>query len=106
MDTTVVVASLVGRTGADGAWVVDSSPIQDAPVAHSRPFWQQPPPRLAGQENQPVEQVYADLIDEDGAGVVVGVEEVVGVAELASDVGTTAVVVEDVEGRADVEGWT
>ena len=38
--------------------------------------------------------------------LVFGVEEVVGVAELASDVGTTAVVVEDVEGRADVEGWT
>ena len=86
--------------------MVESSPRQDAPVAHSRPFWQQPPPRLAGQENQPVEQVYADVVDDDGADVVVGVDEVVGGAELESDVGTAVAVVEDVEGRADVEGWT
>ena len=102
------MASLVGRTGADGAWVlVGSSPKQDAPVAQSRPFWQQPPPRLAGQENQPVEQVYADFVDDDGAGVGVVIEEVVDAAELESDVGmTTTAVVDDDEGCADVEGCT
>jgi len=35
-----------------------SVPEQMMPVPHWRPDWQQPPPRLAGQENQPVVQVY------------------------------------------------
>lgn len=98
----------MGRTGADGAWVLEgSSPIHDAPVAHSRPFWQQPPPRLTGQENQPVEQVYAEVeLEDDGAEVEVRVDEVVGVAEGEPDVGTAAAVVDDVEVRADVDGCT
>ncbi|KAJ8112146.1 hypothetical protein OPT61_g5420 [Boeremia exigua] len=79
--------------------------MQDAPVAHSRPFWQQPPPRLTGQENQPVEQVYADVDVDDGAGVDVGVEEV-GTAEDETDVGVTAPAVDDDDGRADVDGRT
>lgn len=108
VEVTVVAPSLVGRTGADGAWVLEgSSPRQDAPVAHSRPFWQQPPPKLAGQENQPVEQVYAEVgLDDDGAGVNTGVEEVVNAAELEPAVGTTAAVVDDDGGCADVDGWT
>jgi hypothetical protein len=55
--------------------LVGSSPRQEAPVAHVRPFIQQPPPTLAGQEKKPVEQVYADVdvgVDVMTADVVVG----------------------------------
>ena len=90
---------LVGRTGAEGACVlVDSSPRHEAPVAHVRPFWQQPPPRLAAHENQPVEQVYADVEDDDtGAALDV----------IDGEVGTTIMAAEDVlAGAVDVEGCT
>jgi len=99
----VVAAALVGRTGASGARVEDglsSSPRQEAPVAQVRPFMQQPPPREAGQENQPVEQMYAEreVEVEVGEGVLVLVEVVGGMA--------AAVVVVEVEvGVAEVEGW-
>lgn len=99
----VVTAALVGRTGASGARVEDglsSSPRQEAPVAQVRPFMQQPPPREAGQENQPVEQMYAEreVEVEVGEGVLVLVEVVGGMA--------AAVVVVEVEvGVAEVEGW-
>jgi uncharacterized protein YaaQ len=64
---------------------------------------QHPPPRETGQENQPVEHVYADRGLEVGVG-----SAVVLVVEV--EVGTTAAVVEvdDVGGAADdveVEGW-
>jgi len=101
--SVVVTAALVGRTGASGARVEDglsSSPRQEAPVAQVRPFMQQPPPREAGQENQPVEQVYAEREVE--------VEVVEGVLVLVEVVGGTAaaVVVVEVEvGVAEVEGW-
>lgn len=36
---------------------VVSGSTQLAPVAHSRPDWQQPPPRLAGQVKNPEVQV-------------------------------------------------
>ena len=55
--------------------LLGASPRHEAPVAHVRPFWQHPPPRLAGQENQPVEQLYE--VDDDGVGVGVGVVDVV-----------------------------
>jgi hypothetical protein len=83
---------------------LSSSPRQEAPVAQVRPFIQQPPPREAGQENQPVEQVYAEREVEEGVeeGAVLVVEVVV--------VGTAAavVVVDGVVGAAEeveVEGW-
>ena len=101
--SVVVTAALVGRTGASGARVEDglsSSPRQEAPVAQVRPFMQQPPSREAGQENQPVEQVYAEreVEVEVGEGVLVLVEVVGGMA--------AAVVVVEVEvGVAEVEGW-
>ena len=48
---------------------------------------QQPPPRETGQENQPVEHVYAELEDGIGSGVVLGVEDVViGAAEAVAEV--------------------
>jgi hypothetical protein len=99
---------LVGRTGASGARVEveSSSPRHEAPVAHVRPFMQQPPPKEDGQENQPVEHVYADLVVDVGSGVVV-VEGVVGTTITAVDV------VSDVEAEVvvevvvvEVEGWT
>jgi hypothetical protein len=97
-----VAAALVGRTGADGAcMLVELSPRHDAPVAQVRPFIQQPPPRLAAHENQPVEHVYA--VDDVRVGVVVGV----GVAEVDGEVGTTMTAVDD--GRVCVgveDGWT
>lgn len=81
---------LVGRTGAEGACVlVEEPPRHEAPDAQVRPSWQQPPPRLAAQENQPVEQVYAD------------VEEVVGFADV---VGTIMTAVEDGGGGGEEEG--
>lgn len=87
--------------------LVGSSPRQDAPVAHSRPFWQQPPPKLAAHENQPVEQVYADVrLDDGGASVELGVDEVVDMTELDPGVGTTTAVVDEDDGRADVDGCT
>ena len=101
--SVVVTAALVGRTGASGARVEDglsSSPRQEAPVAQVRPFMQQPPPREAGHENQPVEQVYAEreVEVEVGEGVLVLVEVVGGMA--------AAVVVVEVEVEvAEVEGW-
>ena len=101
--SVVVTAALVGRTGASGARVEDglsSSPRQEAPVAQVRPFMQQPPPREAGQENQPVEQMYAEreVEVEVGEGVLVLVEVVGGMA--------AAVVVVEVEVEvAEVEGW-
>jgi hypothetical protein len=53
-----------------------------------------------------VEQVYAVDDDEDeGAGVDEGAELVVGNAELETDVGLAAAVVDE-EGRAVVDGWT
>lgn len=83
--------------------LVDStSPRQEAPVAQVRPFMQHPPPREAGQENQPVEHVYADLEeDEGGAGVVLDTE-VVGVG-VGVDVG---VAVEVGVAEVEVGGWT
>jgi hypothetical protein len=92
----------VGRTGASGARVVveSSSPRHEAPVAHVRPFMQHPPPRETGQENQPVEHVYAERVV-DVAEIVV-VDGVVGTTMTAVDVVSeveTVVVVE-------VEGWT
>ena len=103
LDPSVVVAELlVGLTGALGVSVLDtgplvSEPIQDAPLAHSRPLWQQPPPRLAGHENHPVVHVYADVSEGDAAEE----EGVVGTT-------TTAVDVElgDGDGAAEVDGWT
>jgi len=59
------------------------SPRHEAPVAQVLPFMQQPPPRLAGHENQPVEQVYG--VVDDGAGVV----------ETGVEVGTMITAVED-----------
>lgn len=98
----VVTAALVGRTGASGARVEDglsSSPRQEAPVAQVRPFMQQPPPREAGQENQPVEQMYAEreVEVEVGEGVLVLVEVVGGMAAAVVDVEIEGGVVE-VEG--------
>jgi hypothetical protein len=96
---------LVGRTGASGARVEveSSSPRHEAPVAHVRPFMQQPPPREDGQENQPVEHVYADLVFDVGSGVVEVVEGLVGTTitavDVVSDVDVEVVVIE-------VEGWT
>lgn len=89
---------LVGRIGASGARVlVGVSPMQEAPVAQVRPFWQQPPPREAGQENQPVEQVYAVREeDEVGGGVVLEGEGVVEVGA-ADVVGAGGATVEEVE---------
>lgn len=50
--------------------------------------------------------MYAEADDEDdGAGVDEGAEEVVGTAELETDVGLAAAVVDE-EGRAVVDGWT
>ena len=50
--------------------------------------------------------MYADVDDDDdGAGVDEGTEGVVDAAELESEVGTAAAVVDD-EGRADVDGCT
>ena len=81
---------------------LSSSPRQEAPVAQVRPFMQQPPPREAGHENQPVEQVYAEReVEVDvGSGVVLVVDDVVGMA--------AAVVEVDVADGVDeeVEGWT
>ena len=74
------------------------SPRHEAPVAQVRPFMQHPPPREAGQENQPVEHVYCDVEVVEGEDVEV----------VEGDVGTAAV--EDdwrrVDEEADVEGWT
>lgn len=90
---------LVGRTGADGAWVLlDSSPRHEAPVAHVRPFWQHPPPRLAGHENQPIEHMYAELNT--------GVDEGAGADDAGSDVGTTMTAVDEGGGGGEEEGWT
>lgn len=86
----MVAVPLVGRTGASGARVLvpsSESPRHEAPVAQVRPFMQQPPPRETGQENQPVEHVYAELEDGIGSGVVLGVEDVViGAAEAVAEV--------------------
>ena len=50
--------------------------------------------------------MYAVVEDEDeGAGVDEGAEEVVGTAELETDVGSAAAVVDE-EGRGVVDGWT
>jgi len=93
-----VAAALVGRTGADGAcMLVELSPRHDAPVTQVRPFIQQPPPRLAAHENQPVEHVYA----------VADVEVGVGVADVEGEVGTTITAVDDERVGVGVEdGWT
>lgn len=81
---------LVGRTGAEGAMLLlESPPRQVAPVAHVRPDWQQPPPKLDGQEIQLAGQVR----DADGAE-----DGVVGTT-------TTAVEVEELR-VAEVGGWT
>lgn len=98
----MVPETLVGRTGAEGAIVLDgSSPRQEAPVAHVRPFMQQPPPREAAHENQPVLHVY----DVDGVGVGEGVVE-----DATEDrvVGITITPVEEVvlDLGVDVDGWT
>jgi hypothetical protein len=61
---------------------------------------QQPPPREAGHENQPVEQVYAEREVDVLVGEGVVLDVVVGMA--------AAVVVEEVVGAAEeveVEGW-
>ena len=48
-----------------------------------------------------------DVGEDEGAGVDVRVSEVVGVAEVRADVGTTTtVVVGDEDGNAEVDGWT
>ena len=78
------------------------SPRQEAPVAQVRPFMQHPPPSDAGQENQPVEHVYADL-EEDGVGVGV-VLETEGVVEVGVDVGVAIAV--EVGVAEEVVGWT
>jgi hypothetical protein len=101
---------LVGRTGASGARVEveSSSPRQEAPVAHVRPFIQQPPPREVGQENQPVEHVYAERVVDVDSGVVV-VEGVVGTTITAADVVSDVEVEVEVEVEVvvvEVEGWT
>jgi hypothetical protein len=98
------VVPLVGRTGASGARVLveSSSPKHEAPVAQVRPFMQHPPPREAGQENQPVEHVYTDLEeDEVGTGVVLEADGVVGVG-VGVEVGGGGAAEEDVE---EAEGW-
>ena len=110
MSAVVVVVEaslLVGRTGAEGAWEVpvavdESEPRQDAPVAQVRPFWQQPPPREAGQENQPVVHTY-DVADVVEGGAEVADED--AEEEVAEDVVGAAAEVE-VERGAVVEGWT
>ena len=89
--------------GAEGAIVLDgSSPMQEAPVAHVLPFWQQPPPREAAHENQPVLQVYDDDVD----GVDVGVGDVEDLEEVESVVGITATLDDDdvLVSDADVDG--
>jgi hypothetical protein len=79
--------------------LVGSSPRQEAPEAHVLPFMQQPPPKLAAQEKKPVEQVYADVDVDVGAGVDVTVADVV--------VGTMITTVEDGGGGGgEEEGWT
>lgn len=90
--------------GASGARVlVGVSPMQEAPVAQVRPVWQQPPPREAGQENQPVEQVYAVREeDEVGGGVVVEGEGVVEVWAAVEVGAGGAAVVEEEEGGMKV----
>jgi hypothetical protein len=95
----------VGRTGASGARVeVESlSPRQEAPVAHVRPFMQHPPPRETGQENQPVEHVYAERVV-DVAEVVV--EGVVGTTMTAVDVVSEVEVEAEIAVVVEVEGWT
>lgn len=76
------------------------SPRQEAPVAQVRPFMQHPPPREAGQENQPVEHVYADLEEDDvGVGVALEVEGVV-------DDGVGVGVAVEVGVAEEVVGWT
>ena len=105
LEAPVVTAALVGRTGASGARVeegLSSSPRQEAPVAQVRPFMQQPPPREAGHENQPVEQVYAEReVEVDvGSGVVLVVDDVVGMAAAVVEVEVADGVDEE------VEGWT
>jgi hypothetical protein len=99
----VVAEPLVGRTGASGARVdvESSSPRQEAPVAQVRPFMQQPPPRETGQENQPVEHVYAERVVEV-ASLVVDVEGLVGTTMTAVDVVCDAGV--DVVELVEVEG--
>ena len=83
----VVVAELpieVGRTGAPG-WVpedIDEERGGHRAEPQARPVGQQPPPRDAGQERNPEEQVkeVGRVVDEVGAGaadVVVGVVDVV-----------------------------
>jgi len=103
----VVTAALVGRTGASGARVeegLSSSPRQEAPVAQVRPFMQQPPPREAGQENQPVEQVYAEREVEVEVEVEVG-EGVLVLVEVVGGTAAAVVVVEVEVGVVEVEGW-
>ena len=79
-------------------------PRQEAPVAQVRPFMQHPPPREAGQENQPVEHVYADLEEEEvGVGVVLGVEEL-ELVDVGVWVGVAMAVEEGV--AEEVVGWT
>jgi hypothetical protein len=71
--------------------LVGSSPRQEAPIAHVLPFMQQPPPRLAAHEKNPVEQVYAD----EDVGDDVTTEDVV--------VGTMTTTVEDGGGGCGAE---
>jgi len=104
LEAPVVTAALVGRTGASGARVeegLSSSPRQEAPVAQVRPFMQQPPPREAGHETPPVEQVYAEReVEVDvGSGVVL-VVDVFGMAAAVVEVEVADGVDEE------VEGWT
>jgi hypothetical protein len=82
--------------------VESSSPRQEAPVAQVRPFMQHPPPSDEGQENQPVEQVYAErVVEVEGVEVVEGL---VGATITAVDVVSTAE--EGVVDVVEVEGWT
>lgn len=46
-----------------------------------------------------------DVDEDEGAGVDVRVSDVVGVAEVRVDVGTTTAVVGDDDGSAEVDGW-
>jgi hypothetical protein len=81
--------------------LVELSPRHEAPVAQVRPFIQQPPPKLAAHENQPVEHVYAD--EDVGVGVVEGAD----VADVDGEVGTTTTAVEDEGGgEGDEDGCT
>ena len=83
----VVAELLVGRTGADGATLLDDAADDDAeevllrhvaPAPHCMPFRQHPPDSEAGHENQPGLHVAADEeAVKGGGGAVADVAELV-----------------------------